>query len=249
MLEQNIAIEGLSEFAEHETFDDTAPGSVITAFSVESEEMPFLSAAAGKMVRKNFVHVARTWELGRSSYRRRIKDEVMFDEGKGKWVIVKLQNELQSDIRKNPQEWNAFMKGVSSDSLGTPLLVMFPHDPARVEFYRDAHIVTIERLSGQNESDIQVLGNGVRGDVEKARAYLKHAKEEIPQAQLEFKLKEKDLKIDSLQNQLTDLSNKLTELLTADIEKKAPKKLGRPKKVVQENLAEELEAKGIISEG
>lgn len=244
MLQQNVQIEGLSEFAEHETFDDTLPGSVITKFSVEAEDMPFLSGAAGHRVTKNFVHVSRTWELGRSSYRRRIKDEIMFDEESNKWVITKLANEMQSDIRKNPNEWNAFMKGSRAEDLGTPLLILFHHDPARVEFYRDAHIVTIEQLAGQNNSDIQVLGNGVRGDVEKAQAYIKRSREEVPVTALNFKLEEKDRQIDSLQSQLSDLTVKLNQLLTEDVEEKVAARKGRPKgsknKVEDtENLARE----------
>lgn len=238
MLQNNVSIEGLSEWTESETFDDTPPGSVITKFSVESEDMPFLSSEAGKRVTKNFVHVSRTWELGRTSYRRRIKDTVKFNESTGKWEIIKLENEQQSDIRKNPNEWNAFMRGFSAQDLGAPLSLLFPNDPARVEFYRDAHIVTIEQLAGQNESDVQALGNNVRNDVARAKAWVAKSKEEIPEAKLRHELSEKDRKIDSLQSQIADLSAKLTEILRQEIEDK-PKR-GRPRKEqqVEEQLGE-----------
>lgn len=238
MLQNNISIEGLSEWTESESFDDTPPGSVITRFSVESEDMPFLSNEAGKRITKNFIHVSRTWELGRSSYRRRIKDEVKYNESTGKWEIVRLANEQQSDTRKNPNEWNAFMRGISIHDTGNPLVLLFPHDPSRVEFYKDAHIITIEQLAGQNDSDIQSLGNGVRADVEKAKRWISKSNEEIPEARLKHELSEKDRKIESLQNQLEDLSAKLTELLKQQIEEEKPRR-GRPRKEQVEEQAGE----------
>ena len=89
-MEKALQIEGLDYTQDHDLYDDTPPDAIITEFEVVSEIMPFLSEQAGKEIRKNWVYVRRTFELGRSSYFRRIYDEVEFDETAQKWKIKKL---------------------------------------------------------------------------------------------------------------------------------------------------------------
>lgn len=217
MLEQVTHIEGLSQYEDHEMYDDTSPGSVQVKFAVVSEEMPFLTAKEGKRVTKNFVHVTREWELGRSRYTRRVRDHVVWNEDKRSWEIKKLASKEQSDIRKNPKEWNAFMRGVSSDEEGTPLSLLFPYDPSRVEFYHDNHIKTVERLAGLNPNDRKDLGMGVSQDCEKAERYLAKVTAAAPSVAMNAKLDEKDKQIQSLQAQIEDLSSKLTQMLQAQL--------------------------------
>lgn len=236
MLEQLTHIEGLSQYEDHELYDDTSPGSVQTKFSVVSEEIPFLTAKEGKKVFKNFVHVERVWELGRSKYSRRVRDDVVWNEDKNSWEIRRLANKEQSDIRKNPNEWNAFMKGVQANEVGTPLTLLFPYDPSRIEFYHGHHIKTVERLAGLNPNDRKDLGMGVSQDCERAERYLEKVKLAAPGVAINAKLDEKDKQIAALTAQIEDLSSKLTQMLQAQLSMTEEVPVKKIKKITKEEI-------------
>lgn len=242
MLERVTHIEGLDVHEDHELFDDTPPGAVQVRFDVVSEEMPFETSQSGRTIRKNFVYIFKTWELGRSSFRRRIRDKVSFNEATGKWVIHKLGANGQSDIRTYPSEWNAFMRGTSQEDFGTPLSLLFKNDPSRVELYRSKHVKTVEQLSSLPESSIQELGMGAREEVAFATQYLEQTKKTGAAMALKAELDQQKQANDSLRSQVADLSAKLTELLNREVEELSAtpkKKLGRPRKVISE-VAEQL---------
>jgi hypothetical protein len=236
MLERVQHIEGLDAHEDHELFDDTPPGANIIRFYVEQEEMPFLTAQAGEVVRKNFVYVEAIVNLGNLHWQRRVRDKVEFDAVKGQWVIKKLAPGTKSDIRRWPNEWNAFMRGSHDGQvIGAPLLLLFKNDPSRVAHYAASHIKTIESLAACTESHIQLLGMGAREDVSKAQSYLKRLEEQAPATEMKFLLEQKDQQIQSLQGQLTDLSGKLSQLIEAQGAEKAK---GRGKQKAQEEATE-----------
>ena len=214
--------------------NDTNPNSVQVRFDVKSEEMPALSAAAGRVIRQNFIHITCVWELGRTSFTRRIRDKVEFDEKTNKWKIKMFAPGGLSDIRAWTTEWNAFMNGAAEQDFGTPLQFMFKNDPSRVEIYKRLGIGTIDRLAGLNDSDADSIGMGGRDDVRRAREFIARAKQAAPQIELNNRLEEKDHQIEKLQATINDLTEKLTELLQRDIKEASPaKKRGRPKKIIE----------------
>lgn len=211
-----LQIEGLDpSYQDRETFNDTDPGAVHVRFSVEGIEQPFLSDQAGRYVSKNVVYITKEFELGRSKIHRPVYDTVEFDEASGKWKILKLA--VQSDIRKYPSQWNAFMRGNGGQFIGTPLSMLFRNDPSKVEIYKHKHIEYVEQLAALNDSNCEDLGIGVKTDRDTARNFIQKTKDNAPMLELNHKLEQKDEQIASLQHQLTDLSAKLTELLMKEV--------------------------------
>jgi hypothetical protein len=229
-MQKTTMIEGYTGYEHQEDLlDDTNPGSVIVKFLVKSEVMPALSASAGREVRKNFVHVEVVMELGRSSWCRRVRDTVEFDEQTNKWKVTKLAEGERSDIRRWPDAWNAFARNSSEDVTGTPLSLLFKNDPSRVEHYKTRQITTVERLASMNSTDIDNLGMGARGDHAKAVQYLTRVKMLAGANEANFEIEKIANENESLRNQVADLSSKLTQLLEAQLGE-APKKRGRPAK-------------------
>lgn len=237
---QRSKIEGYDELESNEMLDDTPPAGVLTRFFVKSEEMPALSAQANRIVRKNFVYVRREMDLGRSCYERRIRDKVEFDEATEKWKVKMLAKGDRSDIKKNTDEWNAFVRNASENDIGTPLSLFFKNDPSRVEWYGFYHIRTVERLAATNDQDVQNLGNGVKEDRARAQHYLAETKSEGAAMALKRDLDNRDQQVATLQNQVADLTEKLTELLKAqlsaqdDDDKPIKRGPGRPRAIQKE---------------
>ena len=218
MLEKISHIEGLGNLHDDiEMYDDIRPGDTIVKFLVVSEE--YLQQD-GSIDRKNFVYIYKEKDLGRTSSRRRIRDTVAWDESTQKWEIKRLypgkclDETPKSDIRRYTNEWNAFMRGAKEGEWGTPLGILFKNDPARVDFYKGHHIVSIEQLSNQSEGNCDLLGMGARSDRERAKKYIAKLKEMAPSVEIASKLEEKDRQISSLTDQiriLTDTMNKVLE--------------------------------------
>lgn len=217
MLQKMTEIEGLEAFEDVRLANDTNPGATQIEFSVQSEEMPALTAAEGKIVRKNFVWITKRVNLGSLVYQRRIKDKVIYDEETKRWKVLKLA-EPKSDIAMYPQEWNAFARGTQGDVVGTPLSMIFPTDPAKVEHYKSLHIKTIEQLWSQKDIGPEMLPMGGRADIAKAGAFLERARGDANgnAASLEIKKLAERLQIAEAQNR--DLTEKLTQVLQAQLE-------------------------------
>lgn len=247
---QASQIEGYEGFETPEMYNDTPPDSVQVKFWVNAIEQPFESEKAGRAIYKNVVYISKTWELGRSSLHRPIRDKTTFDEASKKWKVTRLA--ANSDIAKYTAEWNAFQRGQADNEIGTPLMFLFKNDPSRVEFYKDKHITTIERLAGLNYSNAQDLGLDVAADITRAQNYLKQTKEDGAAHALKARLEEKDLQVASLQEQLKELQSKLTKVLSDKFDdsssdaESAPEQTikrgrGRPKKAETANQANDQE--------
>jgi hypothetical protein len=217
-LEKVTHIEGLSAHEDHELFDDTRPDSVLCRFFVKREEMPFATAQEGRLITQNFIYVERQWELGRSCYARRIRDHVAWNEALQKWEIKKLAEGSRSDIKRNPDEWNAFYRNAADNEVGTPLSLLFKNDPSRVEVYSRYGINTIDRLAALNATDIDSIGMGARDDQSRARAYIERAKTDAGGTQLNHRLELAEAQNETLQRQLKDMEAKLTEVLQAQVQ-------------------------------
>ncbi len=233
-LEKITHIEGLDEdqFQDVELHDDINPGATLVSFSVESVEMPALSKLDKKLVKKPFVFITKIMNLGNAILHRRVRDEIKLDEVSGKWKIVELVKGVnasdgspRSDIKRYANEWNAFMRGVAYNDIGTPVEVLFKADPARAEYYKSRHIRTVETLSQLTETHIQDLGLGGRADVNKAKAYMEEVRAASDTSYFHNQLEEKDAQIETLMRQVRELQGQFEEIMTPKISK--PK--GRPK--------------------
>lgn len=219
MLQKTVDIEGLETFENIELLDDTPPDATRVWFDVVNEEMPFLSQQEGRVIRKPFVHRFIEMELGRMKSDRRIRDEVVLDETTGKWKVVAInRNPKQSDILKYKDAWNAFARGQTFESMGTPLSTIFRSDPAKVDRYRYFHISTVEQLASIPEVQIQELGMGAREDVNKAKTFLAKASDVGAVSSINRQLEDERAKRISLEEMVQDLQAKLTEVLSQQLE-------------------------------
>lgn len=231
-------IAGYEGFVDHDaTFqDDTPPDAILVSFEVKKEYMPFLSKQAGKRIYYNFVHRTYIKELGFSSGSRRIKDKVEFSEEKGCWVVKELAPPGQSDIMKFTAAWNRFQRGNNEAIDGTPVEMLFPHDPARAEMYKANHISTIERLAALGDADCQRGGMGWQDDRNRARAKLQKIEAASKDIQTDAKLQAFEEIVADLTRRLAESDLKVAQLLTAKMDAAGESTLKAPKaaKAVEE---------------
>lgn len=232
-LEKITHIEGLDEdqFQDIELHNDTNPGATLVSFSVEAVEMPALSKIEKRIVKKPFVFITKIMNLGNAVLHRRVRDHVELDEATGKWKIIELVKGVnasdgspRSDIKRYSAEWNAFMRGVAYNDIGTPLEILFKADPARAEYYKSRHIRTVEMLSNLTQTHIDDLGLGARADVNKAKAYMEEVKAASDTSYFHNELEKKDAQIEELMRHLRELQLRVEDVETVKVKAKAPKK-------------------------
>ena len=218
-MEQLPHIEGLDEFTDHDLSmeNDTPPDAIIVWFDVVKEYMPFLSEQSGERVYQNFVHRFYIKELGYSSGSRRIKDLVAYDKETERWRVKKLATAGQSDIKKFPHEWNKFFNGNTGEISGTPIDLLFKHDPARADMYKVNHIDSIERLAGLSDGDCQRGGMGWLDDRTRARTFLAKARENAGGIQNVSRIQKLEEENQTLKSTVKDLMEKLDIVLADSI--------------------------------
>lgn len=222
MLKKQSHIEGLEYFEDVDSADDIDPTANLISFYVVSEEMPALTREAGRTISKNFVHIRKTINLGNLIVERRIRDTVEYDEKSNKWKILKLAK--KSDIKQYPDEWNAFARSAVDNVIGTPLSVLFPNDPAKVDTYKYFSIKTVEQLSLLTDAHIQSLPLDARKDRQKAELFLKATEENAPSIAVQSKIEEKDRQIAFLTQTVESLKAEMTKFMELQSETKKPKK-------------------------
>lgn len=223
MLEKVTHIEGFEGFQSTESPDDTNPGAMLVEFYVESEVMPYLSEQAGQEVRRNFVRLKETINLGNLINDRRIRDEVEYVESERRWKVKKLHPSM-SDIRKYPDYWNAFARDQKDIVIGTPLTLMFKHDPSLVERYKANHIYSIEQLAAVTDANCDQLFMGAKKNRDEARAYLRRIQETAPSIQINNRMDELESTISAKDRQIAELTSRLDEILRSQIAELEPKK-------------------------
>lgn len=231
-------IAGLEGFTDHDLTleNDTPPDAIIVWFDVVKEYMPAMSEEKGERVYKNFIHRFYIKELGFSQGSRRIKDDVYYNEEEQCWKVKRLAGPGQSDIKKFPHAWNRFQKGNNGIIEGTPIEMIFKHDPSRADMYARNQITTVERLAALGDADCQRGGMGWRDDRDRAKAFLAKIKESSGNIQNYAKMQQLEADNLRLTAEISELSNKLTILLNAQIEAAgrvdltAPQKVKAPKK-------------------
>jgi len=231
---QKPGIKGLTYQEDYQLTDDTPPTGCQVRFSVEKVYMVAKSKEEKRRVYQDFVYINWVNELGRSTGRARINDEVKFNEETGKWDIIALDIPQRSHITLFQDEWNMFYDGMHSEVAGTPLALLFPYNPTREDVYKAYHITTIEQLEKLTDSDCQQIGMGALDDRNKARKYMNSINGNIGAIEFNAALAEKDSEISSLKGQLADLSEKFAKFLEAHSEKEEKVIPAKKSKVKQE---------------
>lgn len=230
-------IEGLDDAFEDLEIggDDTSPDASQFWFDVVSEELPAESAKENRVIRKNFIYWHMIKDLGQTYLRRRIKDDVVFDQTKKQWVIKKLAH--NSYIKRFPEEWNAFMKGVKVDDYGTPLSLLFRHDPSKVMAYQARHITTVDRLAALTQTEMDMIGMGAQEDVQAAKKFLSATHESASATEAQYLLEEQKKENEYLQSQLRDLQQKFEAFVAAEDEEKPVRKSPKRKVAVEAQVS------------
>lgn len=220
MTDQFLEIAGLEEFTDHDLTmgNDTPPDAIIVWFDVVKEYMPALSEAKGERVYQNFIHRFYIKELGFSSGNRRIKDKVEYSQEQGCWKVKQLATAGQSDIKKWVKEWNRFQRGNNDAIDGTPIEMIFKHDPTRADMFARNHVATIERLAALTDGDCQKGGMGWRDDRDRAKAFLAKVKEASVGIQSNAKIQQLESDLADAVRRSVELEAKLTTLLKQQIE-------------------------------
>lgn len=130
----------------------------------------------------------------------------------------------EEDKQRFPQQWSAFQAKQQQKVDGTPLSVLFPHNPGAVKTLEFLNIQTIEQLRDIGTTQVQNLGLGGTQWQQMAQNYLAAADKGKGFHELQAKLDAKDSEIARLSDILSKLEHRVSEL---DSEK--PKR-GRPAK-------------------
>jgi hypothetical protein len=242
MIANKPGIKGLTYQEDYVLNDDTPPTGCQVRFSVEKIFMPFLSKERKERVYENFVYINWVNELGRSTGRTRVNDEVKFNPDTGKWDIISLDIPERSHINLFQAEWNLFYDGQEADVSGTPLALLFPYNPTRDEVYKPYHITTIEQLQKLSDSDCQQIGMGARDDRDKAIKYMNSINGNIRGIEFNAAMAEKDSEITSLRGQLADLSEKFSKFMASQEAKESSGGLTPAQKRAQTNAAKKADS-------
>jgi hypothetical protein len=97
------------------------------------------------------------------------------------------------DKRRFKVQWEAFECGETAMPTGTPLSIIFPHNPEIIENLKHDKIFTVENLSALNDTQIGNIGLGGRQFVDKAKAFLASSTDERIKA-LEEALSKKEFR-------------------------------------------------------
>lgn len=209
-LNQMPTIKGLNQYQDIVLpLHDTDPRACRIWFTAESIFLPALSKSTGKRETKTFVYLNFEMELGRSSGRMRINDEVEFNPETKKWDIMQLSPNGDSHVMNYTNEWNAFYDNIDYEEIGTPLDLLFPYNPERVDIYHKYNIRTIERLAALSESDASSIGMGGMDDMKKAKKYVERMNASVTGVKFNAEMEAKDAEIKELKAQLNDISSKL----------------------------------------
>lgn len=117
------------------------------------------------------------------------------------------------DKQRFPRHWEKYQAGNEQVPDGTPLAILYPHEPHICESMQAIKIHTIDQLAGLNEAGIQRLGMGGRDHVERAKRFLEAASnfEGAHKMQAE---------IDRQRDEIAVLTTKIEQLLAAKAETK-----------------------------
>jgi len=120
----------------------------------------------------------------------------------------------QQDKLRFPRQYAAFKEGRSQDSIGTPLAMWPQITRSQVEELAYFNCKTIEQLANMPDSNIQNFA-GILSLRQKARDFIKYAKESAPIAELRKELDEKDAKIAAQDEAIRELGGSVRALQAA----------------------------------
>lgn len=192
--------------------DANEDDSLYVEFSVAARLNPAKSREAKSPVWENVERIRVVWDNEDSVLDRPLVDT---EDEYGNIIPDPMKERFAA-------KYEAFKKGVSATSFGTPLSELFPADPAKVKVYEKSSIYSCEQLASLPDSTAQSIGMGAIQDRKLAKEYLEHLKSKWTSAAHEEQFKAMEEKNLDLAEQLKDTNAKLEKLLK-EREKEAKK--------------------------
>lgn len=121
----------------------------------------------------------------------------------------------RSDRARWPDKWQAYLEQREQTDEGTPLMTLFPSEPAIVEMMGALRVRTAEQLAGLSEEAMSNIGMGARSYVDRAKRFLQEAALSAPFSKMQAELDAKDSQIATLTDKL-DQAIRRIETLEAD---------------------------------
>lgn len=110
------------------------------------------------------------------------------------------------------ERWQAYQDGQEHAETGTPLLVLFPSNPALVEMLKPMRIHTVEQLAGLTEQAMSRVGMGARNYVDMAKRFLEEAKAAAPFSRMEAQLEQERARREELESNLQQALERIKAL-------------------------------------
>lgn len=123
---------------------------------------------------------------------------------------------FDDDRRRFPRHWEAFLKNQRPPPEGTPISVLFPHQPEIVGNLQSQGIQTVDQMAIVNAHGIESIGMGAQEWQNKARRYLEDAKHGVDHHAMETMKNNFERELRIRDNQIQELImhvNKLTDAL------------------------------------
>jgi hypothetical protein len=118
----------------------------------------------------------------------------------------------ESDKRRWPRQWNAFVQNRAYVPEGTPIAMLFPVNPEIADMLRGFGIHTVELLSKLTPDAIDTIGMGAQDWVNKAKRYLEQSRNGVDYHEIEKLRVEHQHETNALKNQIADLTIRLNAL-------------------------------------
>lgn len=113
-----------------------------------------------------------------------------------------------SDVNKYPDLWRQYINNQEQVTKGTPLTLIYPNTPAKIDTLKALSIHTVEHLAALNDTAINAIsGHGLgTSDVKRAQQYLYFQENEKEMFDLKQAVASKDERIRQLEKQLAAIS-------------------------------------------
>lgn len=140
-------------------------------------------------------------------------------------------------IARFPRQWEAFQGGREHIPDGTPLSILFPNNPEKVENLRFFKVFTVEQLAALPDNAIQRIGLGARNDVNAAKKFIDDTAGYAGATKMNKRIADAESENATLREQMARLEARLAEMDADDAPRRGP---GRPRKeppVIEEGVA------------
>lgn len=204
---------------------DKSDAHMPVQFYARSIENPLFGKKEGEMPRKNLIYIKIFLDGGLSIYDQpAVTNSPDVEEG----MVLRDAEGIRDDARRFKRQWDAFLNGRSDEIMGTPLSVIFPHDPAKVDNYKHFQVRTVEQLANTPIQALQQIGAGAVTDANIAKEFMKGGTERR-QEDLEERFEEQLVENEFLKDQIREMSQRIEEMASGTLAQPTKKKTSQQK--------------------